>query len=94
MIICQQRLSVFSENTKSSLILKTDLEGLEKLGAKIELSHGYVEATCDRILIINKGKIVADGTSGDLRKKAQGKELLKVGIEGGEEANADISNLN
>lgn len=43
-----------------------------------------VEATCDRILIINKGKIVADGTSGDLRKKAQGKEILKVGIEGGE----------
>lgn len=43
-----------------------------------------VEATCDRILIINKGKIVADGTSGDLRKKAQGKEILKVGIEEGE----------
>ena len=41
-----------------------------------------VEATCDRILIINKGKIVADGTSGDLRKKAQGREILKVGIEG------------
>lgn len=43
-----------------------------------------VEATCDRILIINKGKIVADGTSEDLRRKAQGKEILKVGIEGGE----------
>jgi ABC-2 type transport system ATP-binding protein len=43
-----------------------------------------VEATCDRILIINKGKIVADGTPVDLRKKAQGKEILKVGIEGGE----------
>ena len=27
-----------------------------------------VEATCDRILIINKGKIVADGTSGNLAK--------------------------
>jgi UDP-N-acetylglucosamine 1-carboxyvinyltransferase len=25
------------------------LEGLEKLGAKIELSHGYVEATCDQL---------------------------------------------
>ncbi|MBN1119358.1 MAG: ATP-binding cassette domain-containing protein [Bacteroidales bacterium] len=42
-----------------------------------------VEATCDRILIINKGKIVADGTAGDLRKKAQGREILKVGIENG-----------
>src|SRR5579859_1419091 len=40
-----------------------------------------VEATCDRILIINKGKIVADGTSDTLRKQASGSELLKVRIE-------------
>ncbi|WP_439185558.1 ATP-binding cassette domain-containing protein [Carboxylicivirga taeanensis] len=39
-----------------------------------------VEATCDRVLIINKGQIVADGTPESLRKEAQGKELLKVGI--------------
>lgn len=39
-----------------------------------------VEATCDRILIINDGKIVADGTSDSLRKRAQGQEILKVGI--------------
>ncbi|MCK9325093.1 MAG: ATP-binding cassette domain-containing protein, partial [Bacteroidales bacterium] len=42
-----------------------------------------VEATCDRILIINKGKIVADGTPDNLRKKAQGQEMLKLTIEGG-----------
>jgi len=41
-----------------------------------------VEATCDRILIISKGKIVANGTPADLRKQAQGHELLKVTIEG------------
>jgi len=40
-----------------------------------------VEATCDRILIINKGKIVADGTSETLRSQAQGQELIKVVIE-------------
>ena len=40
-----------------------------------------VEATCDRIMIINKGKIVADGTAEDLKKHAQGKELLKITIE-------------
>lgn len=39
-----------------------------------------VEATCDRILIINEGKIVADGTSESLRKQAQGQEVLKVSI--------------
>ena len=42
-----------------------------------------VEATCDRILIINKGKIVADGSTEELRKQAQGKELVKVAIEEG-----------
>ena len=40
-----------------------------------------VEATCDRILIINKGKIVADGTSETLRSQAQGQELIRIKIE-------------
>ncbi len=39
-----------------------------------------VEATCDRILIINNGKIVANGTAEELRRQAQGNELLKVEI--------------
>ncbi|GBD88520.1 putative ABC transporter ATP-binding protein YxlF [bacterium BMS3Abin03] len=39
-----------------------------------------VEATCDRILIINKGKIVADGTAEMLRQSAQGDEVLRVQI--------------
>ena len=41
-----------------------------------------VEATCDRILIINRGRIVADGTSDTLRQQAQGQELLTIQIEG------------
>jgi ABC-2 type transport system ATP-binding protein len=40
-----------------------------------------VEATCDRILIINRGRIVADGTADNLRKQASGQEILKVRIE-------------
>jgi len=43
-----------------------------------------VEATCDRIFIINKGKIVADGTTESLRKQAQGSDILRVKIEDGE----------
>jgi ABC-2 type transport system ATP-binding protein len=43
-----------------------------------------VEATCDRILIINKGKIVANGTAETLRQKASGSEILKVRIEEGD----------
>lgn len=42
-----------------------------------------VEATCDRIMIINKGKIVADGTTRELRSQASGSATLKVKIEGG-----------
>ncbi len=42
-----------------------------------------VEATCDRILIINRGQIVADGTAESLRKQSQGKELLTATIEDG-----------
>jgi ABC-2 type transport system ATP-binding protein len=43
-----------------------------------------VEATCDRIFIINKGKIVADGTAETLRKQAQGSDILRVKIEDGQ----------
>jgi ABC-2 type transport system ATP-binding protein len=43
-----------------------------------------VEATCDRILIINQGRIVADGTSDILKKQASGAEVLRVKIEDGE----------
>ncbi|NOT36019.1 MAG: ATP-binding cassette domain-containing protein [Saprospiraceae bacterium] len=41
-----------------------------------------VEATCDRILIINKGKIVADGTVGNLRKQTESRQITYVKIDG------------
>ena len=46
-----------------------------------------VEATCDRVVIINEGKIVADGTPEQLSQKAQGNETLKISIEGGDKNN-------
>jgi ABC-2 type transport system ATP-binding protein len=54
-----------------------------------------VEATCDRILIINKGRIVADGTAEELRRKAQGNELfrLKIGNAENDEALESIKLL-
>ncbi len=42
-----------------------------------------VEATCDRIIIINEGQIVADGAPEALRKQASGNEVYKVKIEDG-----------
>lgn len=41
-----------------------------------------VEATCDRILIINRGKIVADGTAQSLKQRASGLLHFKVGLSG------------
>lgn len=40
-----------------------------------------VEATCDRILIIHRGKIVVDGTADTLRKQAQGQQVLRIRVE-------------
>ncbi|MFZ0452879.1 MAG: ATP-binding cassette domain-containing protein [Ignavibacteriaceae bacterium] len=48
-----------------------------------------VEAICDRILIINKGKIVADGTPETLRKQAQGEEVLRIQLD--DTANRDLT---
>ncbi len=42
------------------------------------------EAVCDRILIINKGHIVADGTSEQLRTQVLGRTLFQVRITGAE----------
>ncbi len=52
-----------------------------------------VEATCDRILIINKGQIVADGTSEMLRKQAHGSETLKIQIEEADDKDKVITAL-
>ena len=40
-----------------------------------------VEATCDRILIINNGEIVADGTAEDLKSAATAQETIKLRID-------------
>ncbi len=52
-----------------------------------------VEATCDRILIINKGKIVADGTPETLRRDASNNELLRISIAEANNRDEVISSL-
>ncbi|MEQ9304084.1 MAG: ATP-binding cassette domain-containing protein [Marinoscillum sp.] len=53
-----------------------------------------VEATCDRILIINRGRIVADGTSETLRSQSQGQEILTINIEAAaDEVEKSVRNL-
>jgi len=42
-----------------------------------------VEALCDRVLIINEGKLVADASPQELRKQVSGNDVIKVVIEAG-----------
>lgn len=48
-----------------------------------------VEATCDRIMIIHRGKLVADGTSEQLRQQSSGAGMLKARIEDGEKGDVE-----
>lgn len=41
-----------------------------------------IEMTCDRVLIINQGRVVATGTPSDLRREILGQSLYKVEIAG------------
>lgn len=42
-----------------------------------------VEATCDRILIINRGKLVADGSTDELKRRAKGANQLRIRLKNG-----------
>lgn len=44
-----------------------------------------VQATCDRVVIINEGKIVASGTLDEITKQAKGKAEINAIIQGAEE---------
>ncbi|MBR2177505.1 MAG: ABC transporter ATP-binding protein [Clostridia bacterium] len=64
------------------------LEGIRKLrdgGATIVYTTHYmeeVEQLCDRIIIIDKGKIIASGTSDSLKELAKIEEKITVEIKG------------
>jgi ABC-2 type transport system ATP-binding protein len=45
-----------------------------------------VEATCNRVLIINEGKIVADGTPAELQSSFEGKGRISLQVKGNTEA--------
>ncbi|MBN1165223.1 MAG: ATP-binding cassette domain-containing protein [Candidatus Krumholzibacteriota bacterium] len=44
-----------------------------------------VEATCDRVVIINQGKIVADGSTQELKKSSTSEYSLNLVLQGAEE---------
>jgi ABC-2 type transport system ATP-binding protein len=52
-----------------------------------------VEALCDRVLIIDKGKIVFDGSKEDLSQSASGRELIHVELRADGDVRDDLQNL-
>ena len=49
-----------------------------------------VQASCDRVLIIHKGKLVADGTPDDLKASFMGAQQFKLGVQ---HAPPDVSSV-
>lgn len=66
---------------------------IKKLGQKktvILSTHilSEVQATCNRVIIVNKGKIVADGSPEELQSKAKGESVVTLEIKDNVEKNA------
>jgi ABC-2 type transport system ATP-binding protein len=49
------------------------------------------EATCDRIVIINRGKIVADGSTASLKKSAGDKKFIQLSLQGADFKSVDTA---
>lgn len=65
---------------------------IKSLGQKhtvILSSHilSEIETTCDQVMIMSNGKIVANGTTSELRRKSDAEYCLKIGIKGGATTN-------
>ena len=52
-----------------------------------------VQATCNRVIIINKGKIVADGTPEELQKRSRGESMVILEVKNNCDKNALSNNL-
>jgi len=56
--------------------------GLEKTVILSTHILSEVEASCDRVVIINRGRIVADGSTEELRKSSESEYTLNVSLKG------------
>jgi ABC-2 type transport system ATP-binding protein len=61
-----------------------EIKALRELGTTVFLTTHYLEeadALCDRLAIIDQGRIVAEGTSDDLKQAVAG-DVVTIGVEG------------
>ena len=73
---------------KQIIEIRKLIKSLGKKHTIIFSSHvlSEISATCDRILVISEGKIVADAKSGELSGEVYGKQTLSLVIDGASSA--------
>ena len=52
-----------------------------------------VDAVCDRVLVIDRGRIVADGTAGELRARMAAAPVVRASFAGSVDARAELSSI-
>ena len=77
---------------KQIIEIRTLIKKLGKNRTVILSSHilSEVQAVCDKIVVINEGKVVADDTEDNLSRKLINEHLLTARIEGNSETIADL----
>lgn len=77
---------------KQIIEIRSLIKSLGKHHTVILSSHilQEIEAVCDRIIIINNGKLIADDTAANLSSKYSGDHRLMVCVEGAEEDVLDV----
>ena len=64
-----------------------EIKGLRERGTTVFLTTHYLEeadALCDRLAIIDQGRIVTEGTSDDLKRQVAG-DVITIGVDGSRE---------
>jgi ABC-2 type transport system ATP-binding protein len=75
--------------------IRETIRSLGKERAVLLSTHilSEVDAVCDRVLIIDRGRIVAEGTAAELRSRMAGSPIVRVSLSGNVDARVALASL-
>lgn len=75
--------------------IRETIRSLGKERAVLLSTHilSEVDAVCDRVLIIDRGRIVAEGTAAELRSRMAGSPIVRVALAGNVDAREALASL-